>query len=162
MPSIVSTMIQLHVHREVSPGVHEYLILQRSADEAVYPGLWQVVTGSIDEGESSSDAAQREMCEETGLKSERIIALPYVASFYLADQDSIHLVPVFSAEAPRKAEVRLSSEHQAFVWMPYEEAYRRLVFPSHKEGHRVLRDFVLLPLSSKPDLPGASPVPTGP
>jgi dATP pyrophosphohydrolase len=121
----------------------EFLLLRRAGAETLYPGMWQMITGRIESGEGAVEAARREIYEETGLQPGAILVVPYVASFYFAQDDSIHHVPVFAASVPGDAEVLLSAEHDAFAWLEYEEAWKRLVFPGHREGLRILRDYVI-------------------
>lgn len=139
---IQSTMIQLHIYRRIGDKT-EYLVLQRANDETIYPGLWQVVTGMVENNERAVDAVRREMKEETGLAPRSLIALPYVASFFNTVADTVNLVPVFAAETASNAEVLLSHEHQKFEWLPFDETIIRLPLPSHQEGTRILRDFIL-------------------
>ncbi len=138
-----ATMIQAYVYRRGSDGAMRYLLLRRAAGEALYPGMWQMVTGRVEDGERATDAASREIFEETGLRDARLTVVPYVPSFYFAPDDSIQHVPVFAAEAPADFTVRLSAEHDEADWLPYEEAWSRLVFPGHREGLRILRDYTL-------------------
>lgn len=142
MPEIKSTFVQTHVVREGPHGT-EYLVLKRADNETRYPGLWQVVTGGIESGESAIDAARRELQEETGLEAQQLFAAPIVASFFDARRDVIHLVPVFAALVPRDAQPRLSEEHQEFRWLTYDQAMEILVFPSHHDGTRIVHDYIL-------------------
>ena len=136
-------MIQAYVFRTMSDGSVEYLLLRRSEEERLYPGMWQMITGRLKETESALQAARREITEETGLLPDTLIVVPYIASFYFPPGNSIHHVPVFAMEANRNAEIRLSHEHQEFAWLGYDVAWRRLVFPGHREGLRILRDYCL-------------------
>lgn len=136
-------MVQVYLYRRGADGEAEFLLLRRSAHEELYPGLWQMVTGSIEDGETAPQAAERELHEETGVIVSRLHVVPYVATFYLASDDSIHHVPVFAAEATADGVIALSEEHDRFEWLPYEDAWRRLVFPGHREGLRILREYVL-------------------
>jgi 8-oxo-dGTP pyrophosphatase MutT (NUDIX family) len=137
------SFVQVYLYRRCGDGEMEYLVLRRAEDEDLYPGLWQMVTGRIEAGESASVAARRELLEETGVIAARLDVVPYVASFYFEPDDSIHHVPVFAAEAFSDTEVRLSSEHSACEWLRFDDAWRRLVFPGHREGLRILQEYVL-------------------
>lgn len=59
------------VHAVATDGKGKYLILQR-ADHRTSPGLWNVITGYIQERESAEDGALRELKEETNLEGEII------------------------------------------------------------------------------------------
>src|SRR5512145_446986 len=122
---IHSYMIQLHVYRQ-REGNTEYLVMQRADDEPVYPGLWQVVTGTMEEGERAAQAALRELQEETGLAPLSTVVLPYVASFYNLKTDAVNMVPVFASEVSPDAVVRLSHEHKDCKWVLYDEAIAML------------------------------------
>jgi 8-oxo-dGTP pyrophosphatase MutT (NUDIX family) len=139
-----ATMIQAYVYRRDADGTVNYLLLRRAFGERLYPGMWQMVTGRLEAEERATDAARREIFEETGLRDARLAVVPYVASFYFAPDDSVHHVPVFAAEAPADFGVRLSAEHDEAAWLPYEEAWARLVFPGHREGLRTLREYILI------------------
>ena len=143
MSVLAVRFVQVHLYRRPTVSTVEFLVLRRAADEPLFPGLWQMVTGTMEEGETAMEAARRELREETGIISDALEVVPYVASFYLAADDSIHHVPVFATEVFSDTEVRLSPEHDSLAWLPYEDAWRRLVFPGHREGLRILNEYVL-------------------
>lgn len=143
MSGVNVSFVQVYLYRRRGDGEMEYLVLRRAEDEELYPGLWQMVTGRIEEGESASAAAHRELFEETGVIAVQLDVVPYVASFYFEPDDSIHHVPVFAAEVSSDTEVRISSEHSACEWLCFDDARRRLVFPGHREGLRILQEYVL-------------------
>lgn len=142
MPHIVSTLVQVHVVRPGAMGF-EHLVLQRSEDEDAFPGMWQVITGGIETGETAVAAATREVLEETGLVADLLCSVPFVASFFDARRDEVHLIPVFLAVVARDSELVLSGEHQAYSWHSYEGAQKVLVLPSHREGLRIVQDYLL-------------------
>ena len=51
----------------------EILLLQRSSESKMFPGLWGLPGGHIDKGENAIEAAKRELKEETGLETEFLI-----------------------------------------------------------------------------------------
>ena len=59
MLTIISNMIEAHIFR-MKKGKIEFLLLKRSENE-IYPGLWQMVSGTIHKGETASQTALREI-----------------------------------------------------------------------------------------------------
>jgi dATP pyrophosphohydrolase len=136
MPKIITKRIELHVYRESNAG-YEYLLLKRSA-EGKYPSLWQMVSGTIDEGESSYETAIRELKEETHLEAEELFIFPRVSEFYdFFEEDTINLVPVFITKVSND-EVRISDEHSEYKWVNFSEAYKTLDRIQWKENSSLL------------------------
>lgn len=147
MPSIASSFVEVVVFRRRGARL-EVLLVQRSSEERLYPGLWQFVTGTIGDGESAVAAAWREVREETGLPIRALWVVPGVNSFYAAGTDTVHLTPRFAAEAEATAEVALSAEHQLARWLHAEEARRQVAWPADRE----LIDYVVQDLLTQPEL----------
>jgi dihydroneopterin triphosphate diphosphatase len=131
MIPVVSTIVEVCVFRFRNDRI-EYLVLKRSADERIHPGMWQLITGTTTEGERGVRTAIREMQEETGLAPTHFWSVPVLTSFYDRNGGSLHHCPVFAAQADVAAEVKISEEHSDFAWLPLAEARRRLVWPSHR------------------------------
>jgi dihydroneopterin triphosphate diphosphatase len=112
----------------------EYLIMQRAMHERVHPGMWQIITGMVEEGERGTDAAVRELREEAGLLPLHLWSLPLVNSFYDVARDTVNMCPVFAVQADSGAAVKLSEEHMAFEWLTVVPAKSRLVWPGHREA----------------------------
>lgn len=118
----VSVLVVIH-----TPAL-DVLLLER----AKHPGLWQSVTGSIEEGEALLDTARREVLEETGIAAP---ANDFVA-WNVVNNFRISLLPerfapgvthnrenVFSLCVPSVIPIRLApEEHLAYRWLPYREA----------------------------------------
>jgi 8-oxo-dGTP pyrophosphatase MutT (NUDIX family) len=143
MAAAVSAMVQVHVARANGKSV-EFLLLKRSVSQHFYPGIWQVITGKKKAGETFVQCALREIMEETGCVPADMWALPFVATFFLQETDSVHHSPVFGAIIPFKTEIFLSAEHAEYGWFSAEESLQKLVMPSHREGTEVFLKEVLL------------------
>jgi 8-oxo-dGTP pyrophosphatase MutT (NUDIX family) len=141
MPEVRSTMVEAVLFRRTA-GNPEYLLLRRAAHETVYPGMWQIITGTLDQGETALAGAGREIGEETGIRPIRFWVVPHISSFYDHRHDRISLIPVFAAEVSAKTDPTLSDEHDAWIWLPFAEARDRLVWPSQREGLRVVNEFI--------------------
>jgi dATP pyrophosphohydrolase len=126
--AIVSRVVEVCVFRRVN-SIPNYLLLKRSAHDAIYPSIWQMVTGSLRDGETARDGALREFREETSLEPVRFWVVPFVNSFYVPANDTVHLSPVFAVEARSDALVSLSDEHEEFRWCTVDEARQTLVWP---------------------------------
>jgi dATP pyrophosphohydrolase len=104
----------------------ECLLLRRATGRS--PGSWEMVHGKLDPGEPPATAALRELEEETGYTALRLYNLSRVESFYLHKTDAVTLVGMFAAFVDQGA-VKLSEEHDAFAWLPLDEARRRFSWP---------------------------------
>jgi dATP pyrophosphohydrolase len=142
VPEVVSRYVEVCLFR-IRADRGEYLLLRRAEDDPVHPGLWQYVTGKIEEGEKASDAALRELREETGAAPLRFWVVPAVNSFYDPRRDVVNLLPVFAAQMDPQCAVRLSAEHSEFRWLPYGEARSRLVWPGQRNCLDIIREYIL-------------------
>jgi 8-oxo-dGTP pyrophosphatase MutT (NUDIX family) len=116
------------VWRRGESGI-EWLVLHRSRRGPAYEGdwAWGPPAGARMPGEPLEDCARRELREETGLELEVEATACGRAEW-----------PLFAAEAPGGAEVRLSDEHDAFRWLPIEDAAARCLPPRVADGLRAV------------------------
>lgn len=129
-------------------GKIQYLILKRSKNNKIFPGLSQIVTGTIrkySRGKKSENiikAALREVVEETGLLPERLWILPVINSYYVHRIDTINLSPIFAVEVSYDSNVKISQEHQSYKWLSYKQALKELIWQNHKNALRDLNDYL--------------------
>ena len=107
----------------------QVLVLQRLDDE----NFWQSVTGSLEDGESPHQAAQREVLEETGIDIARqnlqLIDCQICNRYEIRKQwrhrypsgTTHNLEYVFRLQVPADSEITLT-EHSAWHWMPADTA----------------------------------------
>jgi dATP pyrophosphohydrolase len=142
---IKSNLIEAHIFREKG-NVIEFLLLKRS-EEQIYPGLWQMVSGKIDENEPAFKTALREIKEETGLIPEKFWVAPNVNSFYSPERDYISILPVFAAKVPENTTVSISREHSDYRWAKPEEAKKLLAWPGQRKSVDVITEYVTKEIS---------------
>lgn len=153
MPTFLSTTIQAHIAWfDSDHDAWKFLVLQRAADQKLYPLLWQSITGTIEPPETALQTAWREIYEETGMQPDAIWVLPFVGHFYSAHNDTLHAVPCFAAIV-HTADIRLSSEHCEYAWLDEDEAYKRIAMPSQREVLHVFVHDILGPLTAGTPLP---------
>ena len=140
MADITIRVVDCYVFRQTD-GALRFLLLKRNKDK-LYEHLWQGVAGKIEGNETASEAAIRELREETGLEPVRMFVADYVSRFYEAHQDRINLVPVFGIEVD-SVEVKLSEEHVDYKWVDIYEALDTLVWRGQKEGIQTIYDMVM-------------------
>ena len=154
--SLRPDLVECWLFRVTSPGAGDprpdaarlELLLIRRAPHRIFPGLWQCVTGGIEPGERVTDAAMREVLEETGLgpdEIERFYDLDQVAPFYDEGVDAVVVSAVFAARVRPDAEPRASWEHDGLRWVPATEAPRLAIWPSYADSIRRVRDQLLDP-----------------
>jgi len=124
-------VIDAYVFIKTKSGL-KYLLLKR-AEEKIYGGLWQCVTGKIEADEPAWKTAVRELKEETGLTPINMFVADHVSQFYEANKNRMNLIPVFGIEVDSD-EVKLSDEHSKFVWADFDLAFKKLVWRGQKDG----------------------------
>jgi dihydroneopterin triphosphate diphosphatase len=142
LAKIANQIVEVCVFRVLSGEAH-FLVLQRAKEEKLYPGLWQIVTGTMKKNESAIKAALRETKEEIGLHPKRCWTIPYVDTYFDPAKDTIQLVPVFCAELDPSSIVHLSSEHQRFEWLRYIDARKQLVWPGQQRSLDIVNEFII-------------------
>ncbi|GBD86776.1 8-oxo-dGTP diphosphatase [bacterium BMS3Abin03] len=138
---LISNLVEAHIFREMENGI-EFLLLKRSEDE-IFPGVWQMVSGKIKDGEKSYETAVRELKEETGLIPEQIWVAPRVNSFYSHETDRICFVPVFAIKVKSDKNVFISKEHCDFKWCRADEAKKLLAWDGQRKALELIREYFL-------------------
>ncbi len=141
MASVVGSLIEVCVFR-FRGSSPEFLLLRRAVDEPVHPGIWQIITGTVHEGETALAAARRELQEETGLTPLHFWVVPHVTSFYDHRSDVVMMIPFFAAQTESALEPTLSGEHDHYTWLPFDEALRLLVWPGQRQGIEVVMQYI--------------------
>ncbi|MGA3286718.1 MAG: NUDIX domain-containing protein [Bacteroidota bacterium] len=141
MATILSQIVEICIFRW-SAGEPQYLLLQRADDEELYPGIWQIVTGSMKKNESADKAALRELEEETGLRPKRFWIVPIMDSYFDRRNDAVQMVPIFATEVDAALNVRLSREHRRFEWLVYVAARDRVVWPGQRQAIEIVHEFI--------------------
>lgn len=110
-----------------SPEKQRYLLLRRAASKDFAAGVWECVTGRVDQGEGFEDALYREVREELGVTA-RVLCILGTTHFYrgasTAENDLlgvVYLCVVDDVEA-----LCLSAEHDAARWVTAQEAAEML------------------------------------
>ncbi len=142
MPVIQSSIVEVCAFSFVKNAPH-YLMLRRSQSENVYPDIWQIVSGSIEEGETALGASLRELKEETGFTPLRYWNVPYMNTFLDAAKDIVHISAVFAAQVSPDAQPRLSEEHYQFEWCGIERATQLLVWPGQVRAIHIIHEYIV-------------------
>jgi len=125
-------------------GKREYLLLH-------YPGInrkgghWEFTKGHVEQGESEEETVKREVEEETGIRDLRIIPgfKQYIKYFFKRSYGLkgearkkapwVFKLVVFHLAKTETEDIKLSKEHDNYVWLPYEEALRKITYKNSKE-----------------------------
>ena len=140
MNQIKVRVVDCYVYRRTDDGIL-FLLMKRNLNK-IYEHLWQGVAGKIEEGETSSEAAIRELKEETGLSPVNMFVADHVSKFYEVHGDRINLVPVFGIEVDSEI-INLSEEHVSYKWVDINEALNTLVWNGQKKGIQTVHDMVI-------------------
>ena len=137
--------VQVVIFADTSSERH-YLLLRRVASHG---GFWQSVTGSLEMGETHTQAAVREVREETGIDSaeDELIELDVINNFEIAPQWRAKYAPgvvrneelCFALKVDPCEVLVDSREHDAYVWEPYDRSIEMLYWDSNKRAFAAAR-----------------------
>lgn len=143
--------------KEKSAGV---VLFRKEKDKIYYlllhyeAGHWDLPKGKVEEGETEKETALRETEEETGIKDLEFVEgfKEWIKYFYrktygLKDKKKapwvVKIVDFYLAETKTK-EVKISSEHKGYKWLPFEEAKEQITFKKSKsileKAHNLLTE----------------------
>ncbi len=98
-------------------------------------GHWDFPKGHVEEGETEEQAARRELQEETGITQAALVQgfREPIHYFYRRGGKTMSKeVVFFLMETPEK-DVKISSEHIGYEWLPYDAALQRTTFKNAKD-----------------------------
>ena len=122
-----------------------YLLLHYPTSKKAKKEYWDFPKGHPEKGETKKQAAAREIQEETGLR--RIIFVPgfqeRIQYYFRVEGKTIFKTVVFFLAFTKKKEVKISFEHEGFVWLSFEKAMKKLKFANARRilerAHRFLK-----------------------
>ncbi len=120
-----------------------FLLLRRSP-QSYLPGIWQMVTGKLNQDEPASTAIRREILEETGLICKDIYNVD-VTMFYDQSKKSISFSANFCTFVNHSQPITIASnEHDQYRWCTLSESLELLAFPSQKETLQFINKWFVL------------------
>ena len=116
------------------------LVLQRNKNTS--RGLWSLVMGRLEKGETAAEAIRREIAEETGIATEGLYTSGCCDTFFNPGANAIEIMPIFVVPFAEQPQVRLDHEHLAYRWMTFAEAAEIMAYPGQRQAlPEIKRDF---------------------
>ncbi|MGQ9587972.1 MAG: NUDIX domain-containing protein [Thermoplasmata archaeon] len=107
-------MAERHVVTSIVRNRGRILLLRRSSEVGSYRGQWAGVSGYIECDEPDENAARREMAEEVGIESARLVK--HIPLEMFRDMDIVWCVHPFLFET-KDAKIRIDWEHESYKWV---------------------------------------------
>ena len=122
----------------------EFLLIQHPTKSNGDEGHWDFPKGHVEGNETELETAKRELIEETGIAEFRIFnGFRHRIEYNFSKDNRIVSKEVifFLAESNIK-DVKLSSEHQNFIWLNFNLAYSKLTYTNAKEVLATVKMFL--------------------
>jgi len=110
----------------------EYLVLRKRLNPL--KGSWQPAGGKIEENETTTEGALRELLEETGIVPDEFFYADFMERFFNRYTDTLYDCPSFVAFVNPSQKVKLSREHDSFKWVSFGDSYLSLEFKGQREA----------------------------
>jgi len=117
-------------------GIKRVLVLKKT-DFSAKRYRWRLLKGGVHDGETETEALQREVFEETGLKNINILSK--VHSYEFVFKDVRHVVSSYLVRASSKEPIKLQKTEVAdCLWTTKENALQLLYWNNEREPLRQL------------------------
>ena len=100
----------------------EFLLLKRSPDLNLYPGLWNGVSGFLDDHQDIQDKVREELKEELNILEDKISSIKVFNPFYIEgkEYDKTWIVFPVLVEINSK-DLKIDFEHSEYKWFKIDE-----------------------------------------
>lgn len=112
-----------------------YLLLHYPSGARTKKEYWDFPKGHIEKRETEIETVKREVQEETGITDLTLISgfQETISYMFQAKGQKIFKTVVFFLGETHQKEVKISPEHVAYIWLPFEKALLQLKFPNAKK-----------------------------
>jgi len=107
---------------------------------------WDFPKGHIEKGETIEDTVKREVQEETGLTDIKLKeGFQVKIKYYLTTKEGEKVLKtvIFLLAETKTKDIKISEEHVDFIWLPYEEALKKLIFKNARNILGKASEFLL-------------------
>ncbi|PIZ45723.1 hypothetical protein COY30_01470 [Candidatus Woesebacteria bacterium CG_4_10_14_0_2_um_filter_44_9] len=111
-------------------------LVTKSAVSDLYPkAVWRLPKGWIDEGETTQQAALREVKEEGGVEAKIIQKIETVKYFFTTSDKSkvLKFVTFYLMEWTKDLPEGFGEETSEIAWLPFNQAVKRLSYGGEKQ-----------------------------
>ena len=133
--------VQVHIYLYRKAGdSYEYAVFGR----ADMPGCFQGICGGLEDGETPTDGARREILEESGIDGDyplyQLTTMSYIPDNVFSERArkvwgrDVVVVPMYFFAMPYDGEITLSHEHTEVRWLDYESAHELVYFHDQKNA----------------------------
>lgn len=89
--------------------------------------------GSIEAGETATEAALREVQEETGISMISLYSSNKFDQIFSPEDNYVYVAPVFVGFVEDDQEVTLNNEHSEYRWLSFAQAIQTVSIPGNDE-----------------------------